>query len=70
VPVEALKLNEKPGVGKITVNDANRVAFIHRRHQGVPGVFDGFHVARGDKAGRADQGKVFHHVESGIRVKG
>jgi len=62
MPVEALELDEKAGVGEVAVDDSDRITLSIAATQGVPGVLDGFHVARSDEAGRADQGKMlgFH----------
>lgn len=61
VAVEAFKLGKKISIGKIAVNNSNRIAFVISGHELVAGFFDGFHVPWGDVAGGADKGKVFFH---------
>jgi len=60
VAVKALELGERVDVGEPAVEDANRVAAVAGGDEGVAGVADGLQVARGDIAGGADEGKVFH----------
>jgi len=57
---EALKLSKKSAFRRDTVDDADGVVDVIAHDQAVAGVFDGVHVTRGDIAGSADQGKVFH----------
>src|SRR3546814_8974474 len=60
--VEPLELGEKFRIGEMAVDNADRIVAVQRRHQPVAGVFDGFHVARGNIAGGADQGEVLHRI--------
>lgn len=60
--VEPLELGEEFRIGEMAVDDADRIVAVQRRHQPVAGVFDGFHMTRGNVAGRADQCEVLHEV--------
>src|SRR3546814_2185895 len=60
--VEPLELGEKFRIGEMAVDNADRIVAVQRRLQPVAGVFDGFHVARGNIAGGADQGEVLHRI--------
>src|SRR5690606_26021719 len=58
VPVEALELGEEVRLGKVAVDDPDRIVRVVRRHQAVAGIADRLHVPGGDVAGRADQGEI------------
>ena len=62
VAVEALRLGEESGIGKIAVHDAHTVERVEGSEEGVAGFFDGFEVAWGDVAGGADEGEVFQNL--------
>jgi hypothetical protein len=54
VPVETLEFGEEIGIGKIRIDDADRIALIDGSHYGVAGAPYGLHVARGNIAGGSD----------------
>ena len=60
VLVEALELDEEVAVRADRVDDAHGVVRVVRRHERVPGLLDGAHVARRDVAGGADEGEALH----------
>jgi len=60
VAVKALELGERVDVGEPAVEDPDRVTAVAGSDEGVAGVADGLQMARGDIAGGADEGKVFH----------
>ena len=60
VAVEALWLGKEGSIREVAVHDAYAVERVECSEEGVTGFFDGFEVARGDVAGGAYEGEVFH----------
>jgi len=58
VPVKPLEFGEEGHIEEIAVHDADRIGFVQRGDEPVPGIPDGLHVARRDVAGGTDQGKI------------